>query len=82
VSLCDCELDLLDVRFIASSGFDTGDIPQNINIENASGVIPFAAPVSVLGLVLCAVASRGEYSRRAKARQLANRMFQNQTKWD
>ena len=44
VSLCDCELDLLDVRFIASSGFDTGDMPQNINIENASGIIPYAAP--------------------------------------
>ena len=82
VSLCDCELDLLDVRFIASSGFDTGDMPQNINIENASGIIPYAAPLSIVGLVLCSVSSRGEFLRRKKAKQLASRMFQGQTKWE
>jgi hypothetical protein len=82
VSLCDCDLDLLDVRFISSPGFDMNDVPPFITIENASGLIPYATPVGVLGLMLCTVSSRGEYSRRVKAKKLASDMFHGNTKWD
>ena len=82
VSLCDCDLDLLDVRFIASPGFDTNDVPPFISVENASGLIPYATPIGVLGLVLCAVSSRGEYTRRLKARNLASKLITGNTQWD
>jgi hypothetical protein len=82
VSLCDCDLDLLDVRFISSPGFDANDLPPFITVENASGLIPFATPVGILGLMLCTVSSRGEYTRRVKAKKLATEMFQENVKWD
>jgi hypothetical protein len=82
VSLCDCDLDLLDVRFISSPGFDANDLPPFITVENASGLIPFATPVGILGLMLCTVSSRGEYTRRVKAKKLASEMFQENAKWD
>lgn len=82
VSLCDCDLDLLDVRFIASPGFDTNDVPPFISVENASGLVPYATPIGVLGLVLCAVSSRGEYTRRLKARNLASKLLTGNTQWD
>jgi len=82
VSLCDCDLDQLDIRFIQSTGFDVGDIPQQINIENASGLIGFSMPVALLGLFLCTFASRTEYQRRQKAKALATTFFGQDSKWD
>ena len=81
VSLCDCDLDLLDVRFVTSPGFDMGDIPPVIDIENASGLIGYATPVAVLGLFLCTFASRTEYLRRKKAKALAATFFGQDSKW-
>ncbi|MBT60785.1 MAG: hypothetical protein CMA63_04440 [Euryarchaeota archaeon] len=80
VSLCDCDLDLLDVRFSASSGYDFRDVPTQISIENASDMIPFASPLVILGILLCACSSRFEYLRRNNARNLAHQML-HQTKW-
>ena len=82
VSLCDCDLDLLDVRFIESPGFDIGDVPQNINIENASGLIGYSTQVALFGLFLCVFASRTEYQRRQKAKALATTFFGQESKWD
>tara|TARA_B110001450_G_scaffold57962_1_gene54621 strand:- start:19232 stop:21286 length:2055 start_codon:yes stop_codon:yes gene_type:complete len=82
VSLCDCDFDLLDIRFTDSPGFDIKDIPPQINIENASGLISYSTPVTLLGMVLCAFASRTEYQRRKKARTLAARYFNESSKWD
>ena len=82
VSLCDCDFDLLDISFSQSTGFDIRDIPQNINIENASGIIGYSTPVALLGLGLCAFASRAEYDRRKKAKALAATYFNQKPKWD
>ena len=81
VSLCDCDLDLLDVRFVTSTGFDMSDVPPVIDIENASGLIGYATPVAVLGLFLCTFASRTEYQRRKKAKALATTFFGQDSKW-
>ncbi|MGB0378113.1 MAG: hypothetical protein ACPGGE_04760, partial [Poseidonia sp.] len=35
ISLCDCDLDLLDVNFIPSTGFDGRDIPPSWGIQSA-----------------------------------------------
>ncbi len=80
VSLCDCDFDLLDIRFTDSPGFDVKDIPSQINIENASGLISYSIPVALLGLILCAFASRTEYLRRNKARALAATFFNQSSK--
>ena len=82
VSLCDCDFDLLDVRFIPSPGFDVGDIPPQIDIENASGLISYSSPVALLGIALCAFASRSESLRRKKAKALATTLFGQKSKWE
>ena len=82
VSLCDCDFDLLDVRFIPSPGFDIGDIPSQIDIENASGLISYSSPVALLGIALCAFASRSESLRRKKAKALATTLFGQKSKWE
>ena len=82
VSLCDCDLDLLDVSFIESPAFDVNDIPPQINVENAAGLIIYSSPMAVLGLFLCAFASRTEYQRRKKAKSLADTFFSKSSKWD
>lgn len=82
VSLCDCDFDLLDVRFIPSPGFDIGDIPPQIDIENASGLISYSSPVALLGIALCAFASRSESLRRKKAKALATTLFGQKSKWE
>ena len=82
VSLCDCDLDLLDVSFIESPAFDVNDIPPQINVENAAGLIIYSSPMALLGLFLCAFASRTEYQRRKKAKSLADTFFSKSSKWD
>ena len=82
MSLCDCDFDLLDIRFTDSPGFDVRDIPSQINIENASGLIDYSTPVTLLGIALCAFASRAESQRRKKARTIAARFFNEGSKWD
>ena len=82
VSLCDCDFDLLDVRFIPSPGFDIGDIPPHIDIENASGLISYSSPVALLGMAMCAFASRTESLRRKKAKALATALFGQKSKWE
>lgn len=81
VTLCDCDLDLLDVRFIPSDGFDSTDVPQGFALRNASGLVPAATPLAVLGMMMLGVSSRIEYTRRKKARQLAEQVFQSANPW-
>ena len=80
VSLCDCDLDLLDISFIESGKFDINDIPPHINIENASGLIAYSTPVALLGLALCVFSSRTEHQRRKKAKALAATFFSQNPK--
>jgi hypothetical protein len=82
VSLCDCDLDLLDISFTESGIFDIDDIPPHINIENASGLIAYSTPVALLGLALCVFSSRTEHQRRNKAKALAATFFGQNPKWD
>ena len=81
VTLCDCELDLLDVRFTESQGFDLADIPDATLIRNASELMDNSVIIAVLGFVLCLVATRIEYVRYMGAIELAQTMF-TQSKWN
>jgi hypothetical protein len=81
VTLCDCDLDLLDVRFTPSDGFDARDVPKGLGLRNASGLIPMATPFAMLGFVFLSLSARIEYTRRKKARDLAQSMFESSEKW-
>jgi hypothetical protein len=81
VTLCDCDLDLLDVRFTPSDGFDARDVPKGLGLRNASGLIPMATPFAMLGFVFLSLSARIEYTRRKKARDLAESMFESSEKW-
>ena len=81
VTLCDCELDLLDVRFTESQGFDLADIPDATLIRNAGELMDSSVLIAVLGFVLCLVATRIEYVRYMGAIELAQTMF-TQSKWN
>ena len=72
VSLCDCDLDLLDITFQASTGFDLNDLPEdNWGIKNADGIIPYGPSVMWIGMLLGIVASTTELRRYQKAQQMA-----------
>jgi hypothetical protein len=81
VSLCDCDLDLLDVRFTASEGFDASDVPKGLELSNASGLIKGAIPVAMLGFLLLLTSATVEQRRRKKAKRLAQQMFAPSMKW-
>jgi hypothetical protein len=81
VTLCDCELDLLDVRFTESQGFDLADIPDATLVRNASGLMDNSVLIAVLGFILCLVATRIEYVRYKGAIELAQTLF-TQSKWN
>jgi len=81
VSLCDCDLDLLDVRFQASDGFDASDVPQGLELRNASGLINGAGTIAWIGLLMLVVCARMEHLRRKKARSLAHAMFDESSQW-
>jgi hypothetical protein len=81
VTLCDCDLDLLDVRFIASDGFDASDVPKGLELRNSSGILQYPTPIALLGLVLLILSSRSEHLRRKKAKNLAKVMLTNGRKW-
>ncbi len=71
ISLCDCDLDLLDVLFIASDGFDSSDIPPSWGVESASGLLPYGSSLMLGGLALGLAATWMEVQRKAGAEQLA-----------
>ena len=82
VSLCDCDMDLLDVRFTPSNGFDLGDVPQVAGIRNAHGLLDTPGYVAVGGFLLCLVATNVEWRRAKSAKQLAEKMFSGTNKWN
>ena len=71
VTLCDCDLDLLDVRFTPSNRFDSRDIPEGIEIFSSSGLVEYPVLISLIGCLLAAVGVSGEWKRRIAARKLA-----------
>jgi hypothetical protein len=74
-------LDLLDVRFTESQGFDLADIPDATLVRNASGLMDNSVLIAVLGFILCLVATRIEYVRYKGAIGLAQTLF-TQSKWN
>ena len=72
VSLCDCDLDLLDVTFQASNGFDLNDIPEsNWGLNNADGIVPYGPTIMWIGMLLGIVASTTELRRYQRAQRIA-----------
>ena len=84
ISLCDCDLDLLDVLFIPSDGFDAGDIPASSwGLESASGLLPYGGALMLGGLALGLVATWMEVQRKSKAQQMAQSFGATaRTVWD
>jgi hypothetical protein len=74
-------LDLLDVRFTPSGGFDASDIPGGLELRNASGLFAGAASLAGFGLLLLLASTAVEWTRRKKAKRLAMKMFGTQSKW-
>lgn len=82
ISLCDCSLDLLDVTFIPSSGFDEADIPPNSGLRNAIGLLPYGTALMWMGLLLGIVATSAEVQRYVKAQKMATTLRgTNDTLW-
>ena len=82
ISLCDCELDLIDVRFEPSERLDSGDIPSaefTTNIESVSGGMWLFA---TLGCTVCLLVGAIEIRRMYRARQLALTGLAHSSIWD
>lgn len=71
VSLCDCDLDLMDVQIIASDGFEASDIPMSWGLTSAQGLTPYGPVLATMGVSVATVALALEYRRFHKARQMA-----------
>jgi len=82
ISLCDCDLDLLDVTFSASNGFDASDVPPQWDVRNAAGLIPYASVLMWLGLLLGVLATSMEVRRSREAQQLARSYRNEHQQWE
>ena len=81
ISLCDCDLDLLDVTFLPSSGFDLADLPQQWGLRNAVGLLPYGSVLMWLGLILGASATTMEVQRASRAQKLAEAYRSDGGRW-
>ena len=82
ISLCDCDLDLLDVTFLASNGFDSGDLVGEWDLKNAEGLTPYGPLLMWLGLILGIVATSFEVRRFTQAQRLAESFARQSGKWN
>ena len=81
ISLCDCDLDLLDVTFLPSSGFDLADLPQQWGLRNAVGLLPYGSVLMWLGLILGASATTMEVQRASRAQKIAEAYRSDGGRW-
>jgi len=81
ISLCDCELDLIDVRFEPSVRFDSSDIPSAVYVMNQANSPVLMWMVSFTGLILCIYAGTIEMKRLSSARNLAIRSRHLDSDW-
>ena len=81
ISLCDCDLDLLDVTFLPSNGFDVADVPPSWDLRNAVGLLPYGAVLMWIGLLLGVTATSMEVRRSHKAQQLADAFRSQGGQW-
>lgn len=81
ISLCDCDLDLLDVNFIPSMGFDGRDIPPSWGIQSADGFVPYGGGLMMVGVSLGLLATWVEVQRKSKAEALAREYAPGSDQW-
>lgn len=82
ISLCDCDLDLLDVTFSASNGFDVADLPEGQwGLRNAVGLLPYGSTLMWTGVLLGAVATSFEVQRKVKAQRMAGEYMPRSGPW-
>jgi len=81
VTLCDCELDLLDLQVDYSSQFDAEDSPSFNALRTSSGIIPYAGIVSAISILVGLAIVINEEQRRRKAKQLAEAYAPSNTIW-
>ena len=81
ISLCDCDLDLLDVTFLPSNGFDPADLPQEWGLRNAVGLLPYGSVLMWGGLILGASATTMEVQRASRAQKLAEVYRSESGRW-
>lgn len=83
ISLCDCDLDLLDVTFLPSNGFDESDVPPQWGIRNADGLLPYASLLMWSGMFLGIAATSIEVRRFQHAQHVAAQYIGMQrSAWD
>ena len=83
ISLCDCDLDLLDVTFLPSNGFDESDVPPQWGIRNADGLLPYASLLMWSGMCLGIAATSIEVRRFQHAQRVAAQyMGMQRSAWD
>lgn len=81
ISLCDCDLDLLDVNFIPPNGFDSRDIPPSWDLKNADGFVPYGGGLMLAGLSLGLLATWMEVQRKSRAEALAQEYASGTNQW-
>jgi len=82
ISLCDCELDLIDVRFEPSIRFDSTDVPSATYVQNNANAPTLMWMISFFGFLLCLIAGSIEMKRLSNARSLAIRSRQIDSEWN
>ena len=71
ITLCDCDLDLMDVRLLESEGFEVDDVPVGWGIASAEGLTPYAGHLTLLGISVAFLAVVVEQRRWVKAKTMA-----------
>jgi len=81
VSLCDCDLDLLDVRFVAASGLQPSDLPSHDALNAAGSYLAAPFATALLGVLLLSAGAGLEQRRRSAAERLAAKMLGPNHSW-
>ena len=81
VTLCDCELDLLDLQVDYSNQFDADDTPTFSALRSSNGVLPNAGFVAFTSILIGLAIVINDENRRRKAKKLAEAYAPGQTIW-
>lgn len=81
VTLCDCELDLLDLQVDYSNQFDADDTPSFSALRSSNGVLPNAGFVAFTSILIGLAIVVNDENRRRKAKKLAEAYAPGQTIW-